>query len=287
MTTPSSKIRDVVYSSRPELRSPGRLFGEMLRDLRASQPLAWRLVVRDIASQYRQTALGYLWAVFPALVTSVTFIFLNSSNVISTGNTGIPYAAYVVMGTVFFGLFSDALTSPLRVATAAKSMLVRINFPREALLLSAVGQVLFAFIIKLALLAVVLLVLHVGIAATAPVAFLPLAGLLAIGTMLGILIVPIGMLYQDFAYGVAIVASAVMLFSPVAYPVPSNGAMHTAMTLNPLTPLLESARECVVSGQFTHLVAACSVLAASLVLILVGWVIFRVALPIIVERAGS
>lgn len=44
-----------------------RLAREMERDLLASRELAWRLMVRDISAQYRQSFLGIFWAFFGRL----------------------------------------------------------------------------------------------------------------------------------------------------------------------------------------------------------------------------
>jgi lipopolysaccharide transport system permease protein len=52
----------VVYTSESRIRHPWQLFQEMGRDLLASRELAWRLLVRDISAQYRQSLFGVLWA---------------------------------------------------------------------------------------------------------------------------------------------------------------------------------------------------------------------------------
>lgn len=46
------------YTPESELAHPRRLWREMVRDLWAGRELAWRLAVRDISAQYRQSALG-------------------------------------------------------------------------------------------------------------------------------------------------------------------------------------------------------------------------------------
>src|ERR1700731_4001947 len=141
-----------VYTPESPLRHPGRLFVEMFRDLMASRGLAWRLFVRDTSAQYRQSILGYVWAFIPPLVASLPFIFLNSQGVVGIKNTAIPYAAYAMIGTIIWQVFADALASPLKTVTASKTMLARINFPREPILLSAFGRVIFSFWIRLVLL---------------------------------------------------------------------------------------------------------------------------------------
>jgi len=49
-----------IYTPASPLAQPGLLWREMRQDLWAGRELAWRLAVRDISAQYRQSALGVL-----------------------------------------------------------------------------------------------------------------------------------------------------------------------------------------------------------------------------------
>ena len=282
-----SNLHEVVYTPESQLRKPNKLLRSMARDLIASRELAWRLFVRDVSARYRQTALGYFWAVFPPLVTSLVFVLLNSSKMLRVEETGIPYPAYVIMGTVFFGLFVDALNAPLRMVSSSRGMLVKINFPREGLLLAALARVLLDFGIKLVLLAATLVIFQVAVHPTVLFASVPLIGLLLLGTMLGVLLVPLGMLFRDITYGLTVVTTGLMFLTPVAYPSPTGGPLAVIIAYNPLTPLLMSARELVVMGPSTYTAGMLVVMLVTLVLLFAGWVLFRLALPIIIERLGA
>src|SRR5436190_8244377 len=72
-----------VYTPESPLRRPARMVREMFRDLLASRELAWRLFVRDISAQYRQSILGLFWAFIPPLVAALPFVFLNSQGIIA------------------------------------------------------------------------------------------------------------------------------------------------------------------------------------------------------------
>ena len=152
------------------LRHPWRLLREMFRDLLASRELAWRLFVRDISAKYRQSMLGYVWAFLPPVVATLTFSLLNRSGVLATGETGIPYPAYVMIGTLLWQVFADAINSPIKTVTASKAMLAKINLPREAILLSGVLEVLFNFLIRLVLLVILFICYGIVPPATAPLA---------------------------------------------------------------------------------------------------------------------
>ena len=58
------------YTPESPLAHPAKLWREMTQDLWAGRELAWRLAVRDISAQYRQSVLGVLWALINPLMTT-------------------------------------------------------------------------------------------------------------------------------------------------------------------------------------------------------------------------
>lgn len=270
-----------------ELRHPLRLLRDMTSDMVVGRELAWRLFVRDTAAQYRQSALGYFWVILPPLATSAIFILLNSANVLVSDDLGMSYPVYVLTGTILFGLFSDGMAAPLKAVTASRPLLIKVRFPREALLLTAILQTLLGSAIRTALLAACLLLLQAHIAPTAPLAIIPAVGLILFGIMVGVLLVPLGALYQDITLGLVLLTSALMLITPVAFAPPASGTLATIMHYNPLTPLVLCARDLLITGDMTNLPATVVIMAACIVLLAIGWVLFRLAVPIVVERLGS
>lgn len=283
----SSDLPVTKYTPESRLRHPILLLREMWRDLKASRELAWRLTVRDISAQYRQTALGYFWAVFPPLVTSLVLILLRSSAVMDVKGIGIPYPAYVMMGTVFYQLFVDALNAPLKVVTESKAILTKINLPREAFVLSGMGQVLFSFGIKVILLIGTFIYFNVHISWTTVLVPIPLLGLLLLGTMFGVLLIPVGLLYKDIQSALLIATSGLVFLTPVAYPPTTPGTLGKIINLNPITPLLMGAKDAVVRGIPENLGPFFIVFGLTVMLLFIGWVIYRLALPIIIERIGA
>lgn len=284
MNTKLKSTRTVVYTPASQLRHPLHLAGEMWRDLRASRRLGWRLAMRDISAQYRQTALGYFWAILPPLVTTVLWVALNSSKIIVVRATDIPYPVYVLTGTILWQLFLDALNAPLKQLALNRAMLARINFPKEALVLSGLVEVLFSFMIKSIVLAVALLFLRVSLQWTALAFLLPLSGLLMLGTLIGVLLVPVGLLYKDVQEGIGVLITPLLYLAPVVYPVPTSGLLATIMRINPLTPLLITARELLFGGALQWFHSMLVVWGATLLLLVVGWLAYRLALPILIER---
>ncbi|HXV79472.1 MAG TPA: ABC transporter permease, partial [Candidatus Binatia bacterium] len=269
------------------LRHPRRFLREMFRDLRASRELAWRLFMRDTSAQYRQSMLGYVWAFLPPLVASLPFVFLNSQGVIAIEGTPIPYPAYALIGTIIWQVFADALNSPLKTVTAAKSMLVRINLPREAILLSGLGQVIFSFLIRLILLAIVFAWFKIVPPLTALLFPVGVFALILVGFTLGVALTPLGLLYNDVQQTLPIATMFLMLVTPVVYPPPRTGLAAIIAGWNPLSPLIVVTREWITTGNAAQTAVFTLITALAIFLLFAGWIMYRVALPHVIARLGG
>ncbi|NNC87300.1 MAG: ABC transporter permease [Akkermansiaceae bacterium] len=277
----------VRYGPDPLLRRPGALLREMATDLLRSRELAWRLFVRDVSARYRQSILGYVWAFLPPIAATATFVFLRSTGVFSMGETAIPYAAFALIGMVLWQTFVDAMQYPLRSLTAAKPMLTKINFPREAILLAALGEVLFNFIIRLVLLVAVFLWFQISPPATAWLFPFGVVAIIALGYMIGILLAPLGMLYQDVGQGLTLLTTFWLFVTPVLYPAPQAGLATVLNHWNPVSPLVTTSRDWLTTGPSEHLGGFLGVFGVTVVLLLAGWTLYRLALPHLIARMGG
>lgn len=284
---PSDRLPEVVYTPDSQLRRPRELVCSMVSDLLASRELAWRLFVRNISARYRRSLLGYLWAFLPPIVTTLTWVFLNSQKILSVGETDIPYPAYVMVGTLLWQGFVDALNSPIKIITSSKSMLAKVNFPREALILAGLGEVLFNFTIRLALLLTVFVWFHIAVSPTIFLAPVGILALMALGLMFGILLTPLGVLYQDIGQGLTIITTLWFFVTPVVYPPPTRWPASLLAQFNPVSPLLLTTRELLTTGAVSQPGRFFLITSMTFVLILMGWVLYRLAMPHLIERIGA
>ena len=283
----AAPLQERVYSPEPLLQHPAKMLAAIAADVWAGRELAWRLFMRDLKAQYRQTVLGYVWAFLPPLVGAATFIFLQSQGITNIEGTGIAYPAFAMMGTLLWQMFVDSMQSPLSSFGAARGMLVKINFPREAVLLGGFYMVLFNLMIRLLLVIAVMIWWHVPVDGT--VLFFPIAAaaLLAAGFAIGLLLVPISSLYGDIGRVIPIVSGFWMLLTPVVYPPRTEGLAGWLATWNPVSPLIITARETLTAQSLSMLGPFFMVFACSLVMIFVGLVGFRIAMPHLIARMGG
>lgn len=276
-----------VYTPDSPLRNPGRMIREMFRDLRLARELAWRLFLRDLKAQYRNSLLSYIWVVIPPLMAALPFVYLNSQGIVSVGATPVAYGAYAMTGTIIWQVFVDALNSPLRNVSAARSMLTRINFPREAILLTALLQVGFGFLVRLILLIGVFVWFGVMPAPTVPLFLLGITGLVLTGFTLGLILTPIGLLYGDVGQILPVITTLLMLLTPVLYPIPEDGFAASVAALNPLTPLVVATRDWLLLGETDHAAGLMIISGVALLALVLGWLLYRIALTHVIARLGN
>ncbi len=259
----------------------------MIGDLLASRELAWRLLVRDISAQYRQSFLGVMWAFIPPIMTAMGLIAAKNSGVLNISETDLPYAAYVMFSTALWQIFVEALNGPVVAVNQAKPMLAKINFPREALILSKLGEVGFNFGIKLFLIIGLFIWFKIPVTASIVLAPVALIHLVVLGTGFGLLLSPLGALYNDIQKVLAMIVAPWLLITPVMYPVPQEGWFRMIVALNPVTPLLVTTRELATTGVLTETSGFWWSSTLAFGCLIFGWLLYRLAMPYIVERMSA
>ena len=282
---PNPLVRNITPAS--PLASPARLRSEMFQDLQASREIAWRLAARDISSQYRQSVLGILWALIIPLANTLTWLFLASSNAVHVSSTSMPYSVFVFTGTFLWSILIDAINSPLLQVNANRVLLAKINFPSEALIVSGVYQTLFNALIKFGILLAVLPFMGVHPGWGGLLIPVGLLSLVLAGTAVGLAITPIGVLYGDIGRGIPLITQFLMYMSPVVFPLASDGWTSTLMRFNPFTPLILNARAWFTGGPTELFVEWLFVMAGSMIVLLVVWLVYRLAMPILIERMSA
>lgn len=259
---------------------------EMFRDLLQCRALTWRLFVRDFSAQYRQSALGYVWAVLPPILTLLLFLLLKKAGAVNIGDTGMPYAAYVLYGMLLWGIFSGGVTASANSLKQSGALIAKINFPREALILAAFGNVLFTALIQTILVVAVFIWFRIGVSWS--VVFLPallffyVLFVIGVGFVLSLL----QAVFHDVGNFLGMVMGVLMLTAPVVYPPPEGWPYSLLNDLNPLSIFIIAARELTTGGRLSHPWIVVSMCLLSLVVFCVGWRIFRSCMTIAAERLG-
>ena len=280
-------MKTVVYTSDKKTH----FFQELkaiYQDTKSSNFLAYQMAKRDLQSQYRQSFLGFFWAFMPIITNSLVWTFLSSSGTVNVNaDQSIPYIAFVVIGTTLWSIFNETLFIPITSVNGARGLLSKINFPKEALIMSGIYKMTFNLILKLILIAGILVIY--GINPGTGILYFPiiLAVIMVFSLSLGLLFTPIGLIYTDINKIVSTGVSFMMYITPVVYAVPKQGLFKKLFELNPLTFLFNDARSSLTNMQLENITFSLVLAGISFIVMLVGMVIFRKSMPIIIEKIGG
>jgi lipopolysaccharide transport system permease protein len=269
---------EIVYTSSGVRRNGMSDCRIMVNELVDSRRLIWLLILRDISVRYHQSVLGYVWAVIPQIVTVGAFAALNAWRVVPMGETVIPYVIYAAWGISVWQLFAGCLSACTSSLAAAGSLVTKINFPRECLVIAAVGQPIFDFLVRLVPLIVVFAWYGFRPSWSAiilPVTLVPVI-FLALG--LGFVLSIANLAIKDIGNALGTALTIGMFLTPVLYPPPVRWPFTLINYLNPLSPLLTATQDLIATGSLTKpetFVGACMI---ALIVFLVGWRAFRVTI---------
>lgn len=266
--------------------SPGKLLKESLQDIYNSRFLARQLAERDIKAQYRQSYLGIIWAFITPLATAAVWIFLNLSGTIQVTDTGIPYPVYAFSGTLLWSIITEAINSPTTSTNGARGIMSKINFPKEAIVISGIYKLLFNASVKILLLIAFVFIFGLGFHWS--LLLLPLIILSAVlfGVTIGLFLTPISMLYNDIGKIVGMGFSFLMYITPVVYSIPDSGIMRTVMKANPFTPVILTGRDFLIGAQPSFLTYYLILMMLCVPLFFVALMAYRISIPIIIERSA-
>ncbi len=265
----------------------GGLLKECFKDLFSSHFLSKQLAIRDIKSQYRQSYLGIVWAFIMPITSAFVWVFLNITGTIKLSDTGVPYPIYAFSGTLIWSITKESINSPMAITNAARSVITKINFPKEALILSGIYKLLFNSAIKISLL--VVLIFAFGISFHWFLLLFPFSVIVAIlfGTALGLFITPISLIYNDIAKMISLVLNLLMYLTPVVYVVPDKGLMKCLMELNPFTPIIATTRDLALGTYPDYLLYFFIIILICVPMLFIGLIFYRISIPIIVERLNA
>lgn len=241
-------------------------------------------VSRDVVTVYKQTVLGPLWYLIQPLFTSVIFtLVFNNLGSISTG--GIPPFLFNLAGITAWNYFKECLTKTSSTFTTNKGIFEKVYFPRVIVPLSVTISNLLKFGIQLAIFFGFYMYycfngMPHGISLYTLLFPIYVIMMALLGLGLGMIISSMTTKYRDLTILVGFAVQLLMYLSAVPYPVSEArekfpASVATLVEYNPMTQIIEGLRYIVLhSGTFSWF-GFLYTLAISLILFLVGLIIFN------------
>ncbi len=253
-----------------------RFIIDMYSELWQHRTLLFALVQRDLRVRYKQSVLGIAWALLAPVAMMLIFTAITKAGVLRVETGGIPYAVFAYCGILPWTLLSSALVSATGSLVANHNLLTKIYFPRAVFPLAAILSKLVDFVIALSVLA--MLMLHYRIPLNNTLLALPLLLGAQLLFMAGVsyLLAMGNLFYRDVKYLVDTGMLLWMFLTSVLYPIRfTNPALQALLALNPMTPIIDGYRACIIHGRWPDSAAMAPAILVSAVVFLAGSVCFH------------
>jgi lipopolysaccharide transport system permease protein len=268
----------VLTPARPiTVRRPGRGPGARasLRILRQHRHLFWALTQHRIRVRYKQSVLGFAWAVLQPVALMLIFT-LAFGRIARMPSEGIPYPLFAFSGLLVWSFLSTGLSNAVNSLVSHAQLITKVYFPREILPLTYLAAALFDLCIGGAVLAGLLAYYGHPLTWTALYA-LPVIVLLTTLVAAGAFLLSATQVrFRDVGIAVPLLLYLWLFATPVGYPLSSVPAAYQSwFLLNPMTGIVESFRGAIVHGTAPDLQLLIVPTIAAAVLLPASYAVFK------------
>jgi len=238
-----------------------------LQELADNAHLVLSFAKRDIRAKYKQTILGVAWAVIQpvSLMIVFTLVFSLFARVPSEG---IPYPIFSYSVLIFWTFFATSLSQGTVAMTANATLVRKIYFPRETLLLA----VMLSALVDLGVAGLILVAMFVYYQVALSWAALWVIPLLALEVLFVLAVIlmtsSLQVYFRDMGHALPLLLQLWMYASPIAYPLTSVPEwLRPFYLLNPMAGIIDGFRRALLHGEhpdFTYLGIACPVIVIAL-----------------------
>jgi lipopolysaccharide transport system permease protein len=221
-----------------------------LRDLWQYRELFYFLTWRDVKVRYKQTVIGFLWAIIQPFLKMVVFSIIFGS-LAKMDSEGFPYPIFLYAGLLPWQFFASSVSRTGESIVGSTSLITKVYFPRLIIPIASIGACLVDFAISFLIL--IILMLYYSVVPTLSIFIvLPLA-LATIFTALGVgvFISALNVAYRDFRYVVPFFVQIWMFLTPVIYTtriIPEN--WRWLILLNPMAGIVDAYRSAILGKAF-------------------------------------
>jgi len=228
--------------------SPAGLL-DNFRTLALYRDLLYTLSVHRVKVRYKQSALGFAWAILQplSLMLIYTVVFTVIARVPSTSNT--PYAVFTYTALLLWTYFSTALTNATNALVSHAQLVTKVYFPREILPLTYVLAALFDLLIASSVLGGLMLYYRVHLTLNALYALPIVAALTLFVAAVSLFFSATQVRFRDIGVAMPLMLQIWMFATPVVYPLAQvPPGIRPLYMLNPMVGVIENFRRVIVEG---------------------------------------
>jgi lipopolysaccharide transport system permease protein len=231
---------------------------------------------RDVKIKYKQTVIGFAWAILQPLLMMIVFTFF-FGRALNIPSQDLPYPIFVFSGLLIWNTFASGLSSAANSMVNNAAIIKKIYFPRLVIPVSAILVALFDFVMAF-ILFIALLIYYRQSVAWSAVWCWPLAIAISVLATLGpgSWLAALNIKYRDFRYVIPFLVQILFFLTPVIYPVSMLNYkwLQYVLVLSPIYAAVELFRF-PLTGIFPDITMVSISLCSGILLLVVGLLYFK------------
>lgn len=247
---------------------------EMLTEQMQYRELLYEMTRRDLLIRYKQTIMGFGWAVFMPLVNTAVFSVIFTR--VAPIETQVPYPLFAYCGLLAWNFTASTLRSSVTSLTSNAGLVTKVYFPREIFPFSAMLVALVDLLVGSSVL--IALMAWYRVAPSTSILFLPLVvGVHVVFTAaVSLFVAMANLFYRDVKYIFEVVITLWMFATSVLYPVRTmTGRLGTLLRLNPMTAIIDGYRDVLFGAQQPDWTSLAAAAVLSVAILLAAWLQFH------------
>lgn len=257
---------------------------ESFREVMQYRDLLYMLTWRDIKARYKQSIMGFFWAILmPLLIVGAGVLVRVAFSITSGHRINFADLSGIALKSLPWAFFVGAIKFGTNSMVSNTNLVTKIYFPREVFPVAAVLASLFDASIASSVIICLLVLARVGVSVLLLWVPVILGLIILLTAASAVLLSCANLFFRDVKYLVDVLVTFGIFFTPVFYDAHMLGKWAPLVLLNPLGALLEALNDTVIRHQAPSLpwlgYAAC----ASLLGLLAAWRIFDRAEPSFAE----
>ena len=188
------------------------------RELYEYKDLFYFLVLRDVKSIYKQTVLGFFWAIIRPVFSMIIFsaVFGGLAKIPSDG---VPYPIFSYAALIPWTYFSTTMTFSSQSLIAGTGIITKVYFPRLIIPLVPVLSKMVDFLISFTI--YFILMAWYGFVPTSNIVWIPIliALMMLASSGIGMWLSALAIQYRDIPHGIQFLSQILLYAAPVVWPI--------------------------------------------------------------------
>jgi lipopolysaccharide transport system permease protein len=246
--------------------------------------LVKKLAFTDLKIRYKNSVLGLVWSLLQPLFMFLVLYLVFTS--VFKNNSIENYPLFLLMGIISWGFFDKATGFSLNSIVGKPSLIKKIYFPREVLVISSCLTALMMSCIELVVFGAFMLAF--GVLPAITILLLPVVLFIEFLFTLGIslAIASLNVRYRDIQWIWGVVMQAGFFATPIMYSMSlfEGSTLAGILGMNPIGLIIEMMRDVTIYRRVPALADGAYIIIATLALLAIGYAIFRYMEPVFAEE---